>query len=232
VLRYVATLLLGAENAAEVRVITRRHCSPYHMKLFSDTIKPQADLPSLATLPQLSKNERLSLLINSTGVTHSLASIPEAWHLYFLAIAYWASHAKHPPVTDKHVHAVILTTILLCLVQPSRKGKKDLAEKYSKSCQAPQNGEPDIKAALQNIKPAEYGELYSTIYVPHSHAEGRNQKISYDLSAVHSFAQFQSVLLILSQLNQILRSPLRNVPFHEFLSGKFILLFLFIYNEE
>ncbi|KAF4526072.1 hypothetical protein B566_EDAN007565 [Ephemera danica] len=218
-IRYLITILLGQEDASKIRVITRRNCSPCYKKLFNDDIHPESDLPSLQELPQLPHSERLKLLMRPTGMTQSLATIPEEWQLLFLAIAYWASHAKYPPVSEKHVHAIILALILLAVVQPGRKGKKNRAVELSKTCQRPQGDAPNIQTALQEVQSTEYAEIYSTIYVPHSHAEGKNQKVAYDLSIVHSFAQLQSVMLVLTQLNQILGMPLKHIPFHQVLSG-------------
>lgn len=220
VLRHLITLIVGPEKAAKVKIVTRYRFSPSHKLLFGDQEQPNTTLPALASLPDLPEDKRLALLLQPTGLDLSLKTLPEEWRLYFLAVAYWASHCRRPSVSDKHIHAIVLGVILLSLVQPNRKEKKDNARQFSHSCESPENNEPDIKTALMNIKTAEYNELYSTIYIPHSHAEGRNQKTIYDLSVVHNFAQLQSILQALSQLNQLLGMPLKRAPLHRLFSGQ------------
>lgn len=219
ILRHLVTLLLGPEDASRVSVITRRHIIPARRRLFIDDLQPELNMPSLASLPSLSLEKRLSLLLQPTGVEFPLQCLPEEWRLFFLALAYWASHTSQPPVSDKHVHAAVLGVIMLALVRPSKKEGLERSVKLSASAEVPSPGAPDIKNALKNVKSSNCGVLYSSIYVPHSYAESRNHKASYDLSVVHSFAQLQSALMFLSQLNQLLGMPLKSAPLHRLFSG-------------
>lgn len=193
---------------------------PARRRLFSDEQTPNPDLPPLANIPSLSQEEKLALLIEPTGITFPLDILPKEWRLYFLALAYWANHAKQPSVTDKHVHAAILGVILLALVRPCKKENKEFALDLSSTSQKALADMPDVKTALENVKSTDCKILYSLMYIPHSQAESRNHKANYDLSIVHSFAQLQSTLLCLMQLNQLLGMPLETMPLHRLFSGE------------
>jgi hypothetical protein len=209
----MVTVMLGPERALSVKLVSRRYRSPLRELLFQDDVQPSTGLPTLQSLDSLTVQQRKEFIFSATGLQMDLSSLPEEWHLFFLAITYWASRPDFP-ITDRMVHAVVLGLVLQAIVHPVKKGNEKAVHKLV------QSADGTVKQKLANIKSAECRYVYGEVYAQNSFTKSTNKKGGYDLSVVHSLAQLQSVILALHQLNQLFLMPFTATPMHKIFSGE------------
>jgi hypothetical protein len=210
--RFMVTIILGAEKAANVRLVSRRFRSPLKELLFQDGLLPRNDLPSLHSIINLTQIERQNLLFQAAGLNFDLEMLPEEWRLFFLAVTYWATRPDFP-ITDRMVHSVILGLVLQAVVCPIKKGKEKLVQNLAQTAQS------NIKHRLASVSSAECRNVYGEVYASNSYTKSSNKRGGYDPGVVHSLAQLQSVILALHQLNQLLLMPFVATPMHRIYSG-------------
>ncbi|CAB3361151.1 Hypothetical predicted protein [Cloeon dipterum] len=212
IVRLMTTILLGTNLASQVLLVTRRFKSPVKEPLFKEGQAPLENAPLLHSIPDMSLEDRRAVLLAAVGVNLDLLlPIPSEWRLFFLAVLYWAKQPEFP-ITDRLVHAVVLSMLLQTVVAPVRKGTS-LSNLVSTSSK-------ELKHLLANLSTPECKLLYGEIYSNNSFSKPSGKcKNAYDISLVHSLAQLQSLILTLHQLNQLLLQPFQSAPMHKLYSG-------------
>ncbi|GLG95731.1 Protein asteroid [Gryllus bimaculatus] len=136
-------LLVSCEYVKPLRCQIRKHHSPNHCIEVKPIFETLSIKFSLNELPRLSIAQRLSILLEVAGLNlidqKRISSLPESWQLYIVALVFWATQAKEPPVNSSHINAVLLSLILLDVVsknviclgstKKSRRKQKNMVKK-------------------------------------------------------------------------------------------------------
>jgi hypothetical protein len=179
-------------------------------KLTKHCIEPSYILPNgkpvpvLQNMPDLSKEERASVLFDALGLSAcDFEALPSELHLVMTSTVYWLRHAR-PKVTKEHLWSLLVSVLKLYCIDPiydklngnGNSGSEselndmsymnDLCSKIIDNCTY-----EDIKAAKQRID--------KTSRLP--------QHANVCADFVHGFAQWHACLLCAIHLNQLLLRP-------------------------
>lgn len=194
------------------------------------------NLPALNTLNSMSEEERKLVLFMVLNIDSAFCNVidffPPIWKLYIISIKFWFERAK-PQVFNYHLYA-----LLLCAIVVQACDKKIGFFRSTKKFQQKFKSEIDsLPAAAKNEMPARnYTELplneitfndalqcvHTLIDYFQLDYKMKTSKKLFDISIVHTYAQFQSCLMHINHLNSLLNCPFESTLISDFYDGTFL----------
>ena len=198
-------------------------------------------IPSLAQMPQVNIEERLSLLRLAHGVKPGmLLACPHKLDLYIMTVIYWINHSQ-PKVDLLHLNAITIGLLKLTLLDPPLAdgyyAKHPLEKDWPAAEDTPISHETlremimsqNINLIVANncsrISITAAKEKLDKFLLP---VESKCPASQLDLNTLHIFAQLQTCILASQALNQVLGAPVDRIPVQEVYNGAFLYCF---YNE-
>lgn len=190
-------------------------------------------LPSLNEIYNMDIIHRKNTLLDILNVDKTFCDVldffPSNWRLYIITIKYWFEKAQSH-VLSYHLYALLLCGIIIQYCDTKvgfYRSTKKFLNKY-------ENKINSFAATLDSTNCDQ--ELYRDEITFNDALNCLNVLIDYfqlnhrmkssiklfDISIVHTFAQFQSCLLHINYLNSLLNCPLENTVISEFYDGTFV----------
>lgn len=195
------------------------------------------NLPALCDLNGMSVSERTTVLCRVLNVDSifldTLDYFPSVWKLYIISIKYWFEKAK-PQILNYHLYALLLCAIVVqhCdkIVGFYRSTKK-FQQKYKTKIDSMTTTANSSLLVNSNNTEVSLNEitfddalhcLHILIDYFQLDYRMRGSMKLFDISIVHTFAQFQSCLLYINHLNSLLNCPFESTVISDFYDGTFV----------
>lgn len=234
---------ISLEIVAAIHGILRPNCEEglwYYSRHGQNDIKRynlpsnRNNLPSLSELHTMGISTKKELLFKILKVDSSFSSVldvlPSVWHLYIIGIKFWFEKAK-PQILNYHLHALLLCGIVIqyCDKQVGffRSTKKFLNKYESKIKSLENTTKNQSDSVTKNYwDEITFNDALRCLHVLIDYFQldyrMRASMKLFDISIIHSFAQFQSCLLQINHLNALLDFPFENTVISDFYDGTFV----------
>jgi hypothetical protein len=178
-------------------------------------ISPATDLEGFGPLPRLTEipgilhTDRKNLLSRALNIpSFTIKEMTGDLELVLGIILYWIKNAQ-PKVTLNHLRAMVVCLIML-------KVKWVLIHHGATGCE-----ENMIEAAVLDTPTETVKEVRTKLH-PYNSKPDHNKKHPVDSDLIHGFAQFQSCILVVLQLNYLLQCPFPSPHIPHMFSGTFL----------
>lgn len=205
------------------------------------------ELPEFHYDPTVMKNldlfkEIFTEFENSTEIFNSIHQIPEQYQLYFLSILYWATKSEH--INPIHVHCVLLSLLVIDIIDPMIGVHRDVRhfENFYKQILIEQKTNQKT-IPKESFNPPEYSMINEKIWIDVKSKITKEECISVHenciqlfevssksrtrhnesvLTIIHPFAEFQSIIFNLNNLNALLNYPFIEIQINRLFNGMFV----------
>lgn len=200
---------------------------------------------SLSNLPLLSVHDRVTVLLQTMGLSQDIAIInqfTEDWKLFVIALVYWFRNMKEPKGNFSHLNAAILCAIALKVIDVNcgycrntktlKKSLDMLTKASSKEPNFPTNKISEncfiengnyFKEVIDKILIKDcFAAAESLLHFYKIDERSKTNVKLYCKTTVHAFAQLQSCIFHCRQLNSLLNFPLPQIQMSQFFTGTLI----------
>ncbi len=164
------------------------------------------EIPTLDEIPSLEDIQKRALVLQALGIDPDMQSrIQSELLLVFAAMAFWIKHST------LDIHELHICALILCIIKLNLDQKSELAAPVSHKI----FGYPvtDPQEVLDSVK---------TRLSKHSKPPHYTRGKPFYVRTVHTFSEFQSVLLAMMDFNELLQRPFLSVCPSQVLSGVFL----------